>query len=243
MKSARRGSSPGPGGCTCEHLKVFLDETDAAELMFAACSRSAQAKVPNQVATALMGARLVAVAKPDGGVRGITTGGTFRRLVAQIVWATCFGQPLTSMTILSVDGIGAQDHIFRSTMLGRLLEMPGARELLLFVHLLYAQPSCYGWHDQEGRRRTVTQAEGGEQGDPLMPLLFSIGIQGALEEVARSLKRGEQLCAFLDNVYLLCQPFSCEDVVHGVVRRVVETRRDPPPPGQDQDVEQRWRHP
>ena len=71
--------------------------------------------------------------------------------------------------------------------------------------LSYAQPSCYGWHDQEGRR-TVTQAEGGEQGDPLMTLLFSIGIQGALEEVARSLERGEQLCAFLDDVYLLCQP-------------------------------------
>ena len=75
-----------------------------------------------------------------------------------------------------------------------------------------------------------------------MPLLFSIGIQGALEEVARSLEPGEQLCAFLDDVYLLCQP-SRVNIVHGVVRRVVETRRDPPPPGQDQDVEQRWRHP
>ena len=64
-----------------------------------------------------------------------------------------------SMTILSVDGIGAYDHIFRSATLGRLLEMPGTRELLPFVRLSYAQPSCYGWHDQEGRRRTVTQAE------------------------------------------------------------------------------------
>ena len=52
----------------------------------------------------------------------------------------------------------------------------------------------------------MTQAEGGEQGDPLMPLVFSIGIQGALEEVAESLRCGEQLCAFLDDVYLLCEP-------------------------------------
>ena len=50
----------------------------------------------------------------------------------------------------------------------------------------------------------MTQAEGGEQGDPLMPLLFSIGIQGALEEVATTLFPGEQLCAFLDDVYVLC---------------------------------------
>ena len=38
----------------------------------------------------------------------------------------------------------------------------------------------YAWCDQEGRRRTVTQAEAGEQGDPLMPLLFPIGMQSAL---------------------------------------------------------------
>ena len=49
------------------------------------------------------------------------------------------------------------------------------------------------------------QAEGGEQGDPLMPLLFSIGIQGALEEVA-ALEHGGQICAFLDDVYVLCRP-------------------------------------
>ena len=52
----------------------------------------------------------------------------------------------------------------------------------------------------------VTQAEGGEQGDPLMPLLFSIGIQGALEQVARLLKPGEHLCVFLDDIYMVCEP-------------------------------------
>ena len=39
-----------------------------------------------------------------------------------------------------------------------------------------------------------------------MPLLFSIGIQGALEEVSTLLHAGEQLCAFLDDVYIVCQP-------------------------------------
>ena len=52
----------------------------------------------------------------------------------------------------------------------------------------------------------MTQAEGGEQGDPLMPLLFSIGIQSALEEVSQSLLVSERLCAFLDDFYLLCEP-------------------------------------
>ena len=37
-----------------------------------------------------------------------------------------------------------------------------------------------------------------------MPLLFSIGIQGALEEVATSLV--PSLCAFFDDVCILCAP-------------------------------------
>ena len=108
---------------------------------------------------ALMGARLVVVAKTDGGVRGIATGCIFRRLVARTLakqfvkvfeaecspfqyalstraGTDCVGHMLRaatdsdpSMTILRVDGIGAHDHIFRSAMLGRLLKMPGAREL------------------------------------------------------------------------------------------------------------------
>ena len=42
-----------------------------------------------------------------------------------------------------------------------------------------------------------------EQGDPLMPLLLSIGIQGALEEVVDTEEAGEQPCAF---IFVLCQP-------------------------------------
>ena len=48
LKSANRGSSPGTGGCTYEHLKVSLDGTDTTEMMFDACSRLAQAKFPCQ---------------------------------------------------------------------------------------------------------------------------------------------------------------------------------------------------
>ena len=111
-----------------------------------------------------------------------------------------------NVTILTVDGIGAYDHVLRSAMLGRLYAMPTARSLLPFVRMSHAQPSSYQWFDESGEARFVIQAEGGEQGDPLMPLLFSIGIQAALEEVATALLPGEQLCAFLDDVYLLCDP-------------------------------------
>ena len=50
----------------------------------------------------------------------------------------------------------------------------------------------------------IRQGEGGEQGDPLMPLLFSLGAKRALEEAAADLAQGESLFAFLDDAYGLC---------------------------------------
>ena len=39
-----------------------------------------------------------------------------------------------------------------------------------------------------------------------MPLLFALGVHDALAEVAAQLLPGEDLCAFLDDVYALCAP-------------------------------------
>ena len=120
------------------------------------------------------------------------------------------------LTIFSVDGIGAYDHVLRATMLTRLSKMPNARKLLPFVRLSYARPSSYAWFDAHGEQHNVHQAEGGEQGDPLMLLLFSIGIQSALEVVAGQLLHGESVCAFLDDVHILCQPGRVH-VLHSVL--------------------------
>ena len=51
-----------------------------------------------------------------------------------------------------------------------------------------------------------------------MHLLFSIGIQGALEEAAPA---GEQLCAFLDNIYVLCQPHRVKTIYDDLARCLV----------------------
>ena len=242
LKSAPKGSSPGPGGCTYEHLRALLEDVDTFKLLFEAVSSLAQATVPPEIAAALTGARLTALSKPDGGVRGIATGCLLRRLVARTLskqFATVFEQECApfqyalstrtgtdcvghviraatdrdgSATILSVDGIGAYDHVLRAAMLEMLEKMPGAQN----VRLSYATPSKYSWWDDDGQKRTVTQAEGGEQGDPL----FSVGIQGALEEVSAVLQPGEQLCAFLADVYGLCQPARVK-VIHDALARAL----------------------
>ena len=127
-----------------------------------------------------MAATMTALQKPDSGVRGIATGTTFRRLVAKTlarqfgkaVEATCapyqfalstkavtdcVGHAIRSLTdanraatVLSIDGIGAYDHVHRSAMVAKLLEVPSLRGLLPFVRSTYGRPTSYTWIDEQG---------------------------------------------------------------------------------------------
>ena len=72
-------------------------------------------------------------------------------------------------TVLSIYGIGAYDHVLRSAIMSKLHDVPCLRGLLPFVRATLAQPAEYLWEDAAEVRHTIRQAEGGEQGDPLMP--------------------------------------------------------------------------
>ena len=74
-----------------------------------------------------------------------------------------------------------------------LFEVPKLQQLLPFVRKAYGAPSCYRWDDAEGQQYQIWQHEGGEQGDPLMPLFFSFAMHNALLEVKRQLQDGEFL--------------------------------------------------
>jgi len=91
-------------------------------------------------------------------------------------------------------------------MLGKLRQLPRANAMLPFVRLSYGQASLYAWLDDEGQQHWVTQGEGGEQGDPLMPMLFSLGVHDALARVQAQLRDGEYLFAYLDDVYAVTEP-------------------------------------
>ena len=98
-------------------------------------------------------------------------------------------------TILSVDGVGTFDTISRQAMLQALSSTPGANVCLPFVRQFYSDPSRFVWHDADGQAHLISQAEGGEQGDPLMPALFALGQHAALAEVRRQLRPDECLLA------------------------------------------------
>ena len=90
----------------------------------------------------------------------------------------------STATILSLDGVGGFDLVSRNAMLKGLLTMEGGDQVLPFVWLFYGDPSTFLWDNDLGRVHSVLQGEGGEQGDPLMPMLFSLGQHAALMAVA-----------------------------------------------------------
>ena len=71
------------GGCTNEMLRVSLDDHETIQLLMSAVEDFASATVPDEARKSFMLAAMTALQKKDGGVRGITTGSSFRRLVVK----------------------------------------------------------------------------------------------------------------------------------------------------------------
>ena len=233
---ARKGAAPGPSGCTSEHLRVLLDDEECTQLLTAAASKLARAEVPEAIVPAIRLGRMVALTKPSGGVRALVMGDAFRRLVARTlaqqlheefqsacapfqyalstkagaealvraIRASTESDPRT--TVLSVDGVGAYDHISRQSMLSTLADRPALAGLLPYAALFYGAPSTYVFYDAEGHAHDVQQGEGGEQGDPLMPSMFALGQHQALLETRARLHPSNALYAFPDDIYVTGPP-------------------------------------
>ena len=105
-----------------------------------------------------------------------------------------------------MDGIGVFDNIRRPKMLGKLHSLPKASGVLPFVRQFYGRPSNYLWEDDEGKTHDISQGEGGEQGDALMPLLFALGQHEALEQIHSQLLDNKRNFVYLDDLYVVCSP-------------------------------------
>ena len=236
LRGARRGSAAGPSGSTNEHLRVLLDDEACLEALFFAGNLLANADVPPDVLAGLKTGRMVALRKRNGGVRALVMSDVFRRLVGrtlaqqfgeafldacmpfQFALGTRAGTEALARairaatewnpraTVLSIDGVGAFDHVRRRAMLSGLYDNPALQGVLPYARAFYSMPSTYTWTDDHGVVHEICQAEGGEQGDPLMPALFSVALHAALQDVQQSLLEGESAFAFLDDIYVISMP-------------------------------------
>ena len=93
----------------------------------------------------------------------------------------------------------------REKMFQGAADVVDGEKIIPFSRQFYDSPSTFLWEDEMGEVRKVMQGEGGEWGDLLMPLLFSLGQHRALVSIQAQLKEGEGLFAFLDDIYVVCR--------------------------------------
>ena len=236
VRSSRRGAAPGPSGMTMEHLRPLLQSDRDSQLFYEVGVEVSRGSAPDVFWDAFRMGRVTALTKPDSGVRGIVVGDVFRRLIARTIaqesgetvqsatapyqyalktraGTECVSHILQTLvqsdanaTIVSIDDIGVFDFVSRNAMLRGLKEMDTGDRVLPLVRRFYGQPSLHIWEDKVGDVQDVHQGEGGDQGDPLMPLLFSIAMHPSPVSTGDLLREGEKLFAFLDDVYLICKP-------------------------------------
>ena len=194
------------------------DEADeeALDLLAVAVTRLAAADLPTSALAALRLARLTALQKPAGGVRGIAAGDAFRRLASRVLarhyadtfdWlARPFQYALQARAgtdalagllrasletdpgtvVVSIDGRAAYDTVSRATVLSQVSAL--VPSLLPFVQAFYgSSTSTYLWRDELGEPHILEQGEGLEQGDSLAPALYALAQHRALAAAAQVL--------------------------------------------------------
>jgi hypothetical protein len=176
---------------------------------------------------------MTALKKENGKVRGIVAGSVLRRLacravamqfsedflaatapyqfalqtragteaLAHLLWY--FTDRDDETLVVSLDGVGAFDHVKRAAFLTKVASEPRLQPLLPLVRMLYGSQSVFLWTDAEGITHEILQGEGGEQGCLLMPFLFALAQHDGLVAASTSLQAGEWVLAFLDDLYVV----------------------------------------
>ena len=167
-----------------------------------------EGKVPFELRPYFFGAKLIALKKPDGGLRPIAVGNTFRRLSAKCAGYHVFESRQTRYGNRQVGrgtkrGAELASHVFRF-----LIESPQPKENVIlkidfenvfnsinwqfmlekvfeihpevykYSHSAYSQPSFLFYGDS-----VIKSCEGTQQGDPESPALFSDSIQDLIDSL------------------------------------------------------------
>ena len=176
------------------------------------CDRLANGHIPPHARDLLFSANLTALRKKDGGIRPIAVGNTFRRLAAKVICQPAVRSLAPDLIPIQL-GVGvpggceAASHAIRSVFSGDAnldppngnflvkLDMRNAfntirRDHLLeqchlhapsvynLAHLSYSEPSILAVGES-----SIPSESGIQQGDPLGPLLFALGVN----DIARSI--------------------------------------------------------
>ena len=206
-----------------------VEDSPLISTLIAFCTLVLEGRTPEEVRPFFFGASLVALEKKSGGVRPIAVGCTLRHLVAKVAGfmvaedmaALLAPQQLgygvkggadaavhaASMFLsnmdpdsafVKLDFRNAFNFIRRDCMLQAVCNL--APTIYPFVHSVYSAPSLLRWGD-----KSISSAEGVQQGDPLGPLLFCLTLHRHCLQL-----RSELCIMYLDDVTL---GGSCSDIL------------------------------
>ena len=203
LRGAPSGSSPQPGGCSCEMLRVLLDDREGLLLLTAAAEDFARGDVPHCIFSAFTLATITALQKRRGGVSGIATGTSFRRLVAKTLARQLMGEVEQScapfqFALSTRAGTDCVGHAIRAvterqpdmTVLSLDVQVDGRAgpPEVVAIRAQDVCPTVSLFLGRSTRGETLDLAA-----HPLMPLLFSLAIHDSLAEIC---KRGNSCSRF-----------------------------------------------
>ncbi len=191
LRRAGRGSAQDLTGMRYEHLRVLIEDDSLWAMFGDLAEDFARAEVPTAVMQALRLGRMTALNKKDNKVRGIVAGSVLRRLVCKTVAAQYSDDFMTRTApfqfalqtkagtdalahairfltdhdehavVVSLDGIGAFDHLRRAAFFNKLLACEELKPLLPLVTARCGTTSRFSMasrerrpnHHRTGRRR------------------------------------------------------------------------------------------
>ena len=226
-----KGLAPGCSGLRAEHLKAVLCDRNlglaaqALTLLTGFVNQSLNGYLPPDLQPCLCGGRLIPLIKKDSGVRPLVVGELLRALVSKCALSEVTHQltqlqphqlgvgkagaviPAAVQTVKSwirsltpgealliVDISNAYNSIDRAACLRGVEKY--CPDLLRWAHWCLNGASNVIWDAM-----TIPCITGVQQGDPLAPLLFSVGLHGVVDELVDEFPELRHLFFFDDGIH------------------------------------------